>query len=347
MNTSNLDIRVGIVGAGANTCLRHIPGLQALPGVRIVGVVNRTEASSRRVAEQFGIPRIYRHWREAVEDPETNAIVIGTWPYLHAPITIAALECGKHVLTEARMAMNAAEARAMWEAARRRPHLVAQIVPSPFSLGVDLTVRRLLAEGQLGTLRYIEHREPRGFLDPDQPLHWRQDIALNGFNIQMLGVVYEMILRWVGEATRVMAMGRVFVPYRRREDGSLGAVRIPDHLDVLAELAGGALLHIQQSTVTAFQEGAGTWLYGDLAVLVFRDGQLWMGRRGDAGLARLEIPPHERGEWRVEADFVAAIRGEQPVRLTTFEDGVRYMEFTEAVWRSMQEGREIRLPLFP
>ena len=50
-------------------------------------------------------------------DPDIDAIVIGTWPYLHCPITLAALEAGKHVLTEARMSMNAAEAHRMLAAA--------------------------------------------------------------------------------------------------------------------------------------------------------------------------------------------------------------------------------------
>jgi predicted dehydrogenase len=50
-------------------------------------------------------------------------------------------------------------------------------------------------------------------------------------------------------------------------------------------------------------------------------------------------------DWEVEAQFVASIREGKPVTLTSFEDGVRYMEFTEAAWRSWQEGRAIDLPL--
>src|SRR5687767_9920795 len=134
---SDATIRVGIVGAGANTRARHIPGLQAIPGVEIRSVCNRSRESSRRVAERFGIPKIHDHWQELAGDPETDAIVIGTWPYLHCPVTLATLAADKHVLCEARMAMNAREARAMRDAARAKPHLVAQVVPSPFTLGVD------------------------------------------------------------------------------------------------------------------------------------------------------------------------------------------------------------------
>ncbi len=87
-----------------------------------------------------------------MEDPEIDAILIGTWPYMHAPITLYALENGKHVLTEARMCMNYSEAQSLYFAHLDHPELVAQIVPSPYTLEVDLTIKRLIASGQLGKL---------------------------------------------------------------------------------------------------------------------------------------------------------------------------------------------------
>ena len=147
---SEASIRVGIVGAGNNTRTRHIPGLKAIPGVEIVSVCNRSRESSQRVAKEFGIPRVYDNWLELVESDEVNAIVIGTWPYMHCPVTLAALESDKHVLCEARMAMNAEEAHAMLEASVERPHLATQIVPAPQSLKVDAYVQELIAQGFLG-----------------------------------------------------------------------------------------------------------------------------------------------------------------------------------------------------
>src|SRR5919199_175874 len=130
-------IRIGVVGAGGNTRLHHIPKLKKIDGVEIVSVANRSRASSARVAQEFGIPRVHDHWQELVNDPGIDAVVIGTWPYMHCPVTLAALAAGKHVLTEARIAMNAAEARQMLAASRAHPALVAQIVPGPFTLAVD------------------------------------------------------------------------------------------------------------------------------------------------------------------------------------------------------------------
>ena len=90
-------LRVGLIGAGANTRSRHIPGLRALPDVEIVAVCNRRPASTAAVAREFAIPRTFDRWQDVVADPDVDAVVIGTWPYLHCPITLAALEAGKHV----------------------------------------------------------------------------------------------------------------------------------------------------------------------------------------------------------------------------------------------------------
>src|SRR5262245_33971794 len=110
-----LMLKIGLIGAGANTRARHIPGLRAVPDVEIIAVCNRRPESTRAVAAEFGIPRVYDDWHVLLSAPDIDAVVIGTWPYLHKPITLAALQAGKHVLTEARMAMAAAEAREMLE----------------------------------------------------------------------------------------------------------------------------------------------------------------------------------------------------------------------------------------
>ena len=143
-------VRLGIVGAGRNTRERHIPGFQAIPGVELVSVANRSRESGERAAKEFGIAKVYDNWLELVQADDTNAILIGTWPYMHCPITLAALEANKHVLTEARMAMNTQEAQTMLAASRRKPHLITQVVPSPFTFKADRVVRELLADGYLG-----------------------------------------------------------------------------------------------------------------------------------------------------------------------------------------------------
>src|SRR5215217_2516210 len=104
-------IRIGIVGAGKIVAAEHVPRFRAIDGVELVGVANRSEDSSRRAAAELGLSRAYPTWQALVEDPAIDAVLIGAWPILHAPVTIAALDARKHVLTEARMAATAEDAR--------------------------------------------------------------------------------------------------------------------------------------------------------------------------------------------------------------------------------------------
>ena len=338
-------VKVGIIGAGGNTRSRHIPGLQAIEGVEIVGVCNRSQESSQRVADEFGIPKTYGNWQDAIADPDTNAIVIGTWPYMHCRATVAALRADKHVMCEARMAMNAREAHIMRTASRQKTHLIAQIVPSPMTLRVDNTIKRLIAEGYLGDVLAIEARAGGGFLDNEGPLQWRQDFDLSGLNIMSMGIWYEALIRWVGEATRIMAIGKTFVKMRPDADGVMRAVRIPEHIDVVGDLACGAQLHIQVSTVAGLAGAPEVYVFGSNGTLRFSGNKLYGGQKGDAELSEIDIPDTEVGGWRVEEEFVNAIRGNEVITHTDFDTGVKYMEFTEAVTRSMQSGTAITLPL--
>lgn len=343
-------IRIGIVGAGANTRLRHIPGFRRIAGVEIVGVVNRSEESTRRASEEFEIPKTYSKWEELVADPQVDAVLIGTWPYLHCPITLAALEAGKHVLTEARMAMNADEARRMLVAARRRPDLVTQVVPSPFGFKPDRVIKRLVADGYLGELReVVAISADDGLADAASPMHWRQKAQYSGLNALHLGILYETTLRWVPEATRVLAQTHAFTSERHDpETGQVAPVSTPDSVQVLTVHSGGARGIYHLSGVTRFGPGRQIHLYGSGGTLKYLDHpeeRLLGASAGEQELKEIPIPPQEAYVWRVEEEFVGAIRGEEKVHLTDFATGVKYMEFTEAVARSAERGTAVDLPL--
>src|SRR5205823_2664665 len=205
-------LRVGLIGAGANTRSRHIPGLRALPGVEIVAVCNRRPDSTAAVAREFNIARTAEGWEEVVAADDIDAVVIGTWPYLHCSITLAALEAGKHVLTEARLSLNAAEAHRMLEASRNHPKLVTQVVPSPYGLKGHDVMAELITGGFLGELREVQVFSLSAALaDPAAPLSWRQDAALSGFNMLTLGIVHETLLRWAPPPVRVLAQIHAFL----------------------------------------------------------------------------------------------------------------------------------------
>ena len=340
-------IRIGIIGAGQNTRKTHIPKLQAIPGVEVVEVANRSTTSSQKVAEEFGIRKIRSSWEEVATSDAVDAVMIGTWPYLHCEASCTALEAGKHVLCEARMAMNADEAGRMLESSRSHPDLVAQLVPAPFTLRVDQTIRSCIADGQLGDVLHFQAEYQSASLSSlGGTLHWRRNKKYSGENVMVLGILYESLRRWLPPAERVSAIGYVF--NNRAIDPDTGkpvAVEVPDYLSVQMRLNGGIYgsflisetgLHTGSPTIKIF----GT--EGTLQIEFVPDGKLWYGSKTNEELKELKIDPKKTGRWRVEEEFINAIRGEEEVLLTTFEAGVEYMRFTQAVMESYRAEGEPR-----
>ena len=340
-------IRVGLIGAGKNTRDQHIPGFQKVDGLEITAVANRSRESGRVVADQFNIPTVYDNWQDLLEDPGIDAVCIGTWPYMHRTLTLAALEAGKHVLCEARMATNTQEAQEMLDASRLRPDLTTQIVPSPLTFKIDSLLQEKINGGYIGDLIAVSVQSlGNNFMDQGGPMHWRNDRDLSGFNILTMGIWYEAMIRWVGRATKVTSMTKVNVSSRKDEDGSMNSINIPDHVDILAELASGAQANMHFSAVTGLSSGSGVWIYGSEGTLHV-DGSLnvYGGRRGDDKLTEIPNPQEGQAYWRVEEEFSNAIRGTEKITRTPFEVGLHYMEFTEAVTRSAQTGQTVALPL--
>jgi len=341
-------LRIGIVGAGQVTRTRHIPGFRAIPGVELIGVCNSRRESTVRVAREYGIPKAYGNWEELVHDPDIDAVVIGAWPYLHCPLTLAALDAGKHVLTQARMAMNAREAQRMLDRSREAAGQVAMIVPSPYGLIGEAFFRSLIADGFVGPLRELHVDSLNGDLaDPDTPITWRQKTRYSGFNMLSVGIVYETVLRWVAPASRVLAYASKVIGTRfDPESGKVARVGTPDSVQVLTTQHDGSQGVYRFSGVLWHERSMSVALYGADGTLIYdllRD-EIRGAKRG-AALHQLPIPDGTQRGWNVEADFVAAIRGERPVTHTDFATGVHYMQFTEAVARSSRHQTPVTLPL--
>lgn len=334
-------LRIGFIGAGANTRVRHLPAFKAIPGVVLQFVCNRSVESSQRVAKEFGVSRIEQNWREAVKAADVDAICIGTWPYMHAEVTIAALKAGKHVLTEARMARNGTEAKQMALAAKTHSRLVAQIVPAPMSLDLDSTAAEVLANGWIGQLREVCVTHTTGiYADSKTPYGWRQDFNLSGYNTLTVGIYYEIVRRWLGiDPKRVFALGTVFTRERTDTDGSSKSVRIPESMTILGRYVDDGRFIGHFSGVEAGTgrneiriNGSAGCLRADL-----EKAKLWYTPVGGTEELMI-IPKSARRGWRVEQDFIDSIRTGAPVKLTNFEDGLNYMRFTEAVYRSQENG---------
>src|SRR5256885_14719897 len=182
-------------------------------------------------------------------------------------------------------------------------------------------------------------RPPRSTLFPYTTL-------FRSLNVMTMGIWYEALMRWLGPARRVTAMTKIAVPRRKDEAGVWQDVKVPDHVDILAAMANGAVAHLRFSTVTALAPPSEVWIFGTEGTLrVESDAKRASGgRRGEKELREIPIPAERRIGWRVEGEFVNAIRGLEEGSRTTFEDGVRYMEFTEAVWRSASRRPTVDVP---
>ena len=336
-------IRVGIIGAGTNMRDRHMPGFRSVDDLEIVSVVNRSRESGERFAADFDVPTVADSVEALLADDSINAVCIGTWPYMHRAFTIAALEAGKHVLCEARMSSDAGNAEAMLVASQAHPDLVGQIVPSPLDLRLGPTITRMIAEGALGEILEVHVRVLNGTgLDPETPLHWRQRVDYSGNNTMHLGLFQELLQRWLGDTTRLVAHHRVFVESRTdAESGERMSIGVPDSITIGADMAIGARATYHLSAVTAGVTTAEVVLYGTTGTLQWAMGD--KAQWAPHGDEPKEIVPDSGTDlgWQVEADFARSIRDGAPVRLTSFPDGVRYMRFIDAARRSGTEGRAI------
>lgn len=338
-------IRVGFVGLGGIMRSRHIPGLRRIDGVEFVAVANRGRASSERAAAEFGIPNALDRWEDVVARNDVDLVCIGTWPYLHRDVSIAALNAGKHVFCQARMAMNRREAEEMLACARASDR-VAGLCPAPIGLDADGTLRRWLREDRLGAVRLVRVQSfSNAFADPDAPLHWRKDHRLSGLNMATLGMYVETLHRWFGPTRAVSAQAQIFTPERRDAEGQLVAVRIPDQVVFNATMDHGVTAQYAISAV-AHHGADRIEVYGSKGSFVYEtQSGACLGAAAGEPLRAIEIRPEDAYDlknWSVEREFIDAIRLGTPYR-PDFEDGLRYMAVLEAVYDSAELGRTVMI----
>lgn len=336
-------LRVGIVGAGGIVLQRHLPALIAMPDVEIAAVCNSSyESSARFCSAHLPHATPVKNWAELVSLRELDIVWIGTPPYMHAPVSISALEAGRHVFCQARMAMNLEESLEMLAAARKRPQQVTMLCPPPHGIRGDLLMRRLLQERFVGRPHHIRLQSfSPVYLDAAAPAHWRQRAELSGLNVLTLGIYVEVLQRWLGPIRAVTARTKTVFPLRARYE-----VRIPDMVTVLAEFENGAEGVLEFSGVAAFAPTDRLEIYGDRGTLRydFSADTITAGRVGDRAAQNLEIPPELQRTWTVEKDFIAAVKDPHiPRPRPTFEDGVAYMSVVQAVADSASRQERVEI----
>lgn len=348
---------IGLLGGGDVGRQVHLEVLKCLPGTRLVAVA---ETDPTRLADALaaaGYPgaRGFADYRELLDEPAVEAVIIALPNALHAPAALAALERGKHVYLEKPMATDLDDARRLVEA-RQRAGVVGMVGfhlrRNPHYAAARETIRR----GRLGRIvaaRSVFSDAPR----PGRPAWGRGSPAAGGGALLDLGSHHADLLRFLlgQEVREIVAL-----------EGSLESEG--DHAVWQCRLADGTLTQTLSSWGAVDEERfevygqAGKLTVDRVSDLVsevsgprYADGarlrSLVHGVRSLANapyiLRKFRSPWREPAYAPTLAAFVAAVRaasaGKPVSGIPTFEDGFRSLEIVLAARESARTGRVVAL----
>lgn len=327
-------IRIGIIGSGKVAQGRHIPRLQNIPDVQISHAWSKTKATAESAAKDFGIPNVVSNWEEIIDSPDIDAVIIAAPPVLHMPATLAALNSGKHVLCQARMARNLNEAQVMFKASQNT-NLVTTLYPPALGLKGDRVMKRLLhEEGYVGDI--LDVRVTAISSPVPGPGGWQVDPEIVGVNTMTLGILSEVFNRWIGPGKTVSA-----------SSGEPPEV-VPQSLVIGVELENGGTASFHLSLRGTNGPGFSIEIYGSRGFINYTMlvEEISGRTEGEDNVHPINISDEEQQDQTTDADFIRSIRKGTPIS-PDFAEGLRYMEFTEAVAQSLFEKRSVSLPPEP
>lgn len=359
-------IHVGVIGAGIGNSMA-IPGFQFCRDAKVVAVCDCRQKWAEEVAQKFGIPHVFTDYRKMLELDGLDAVVVATPPYLHYPMTIAALEADKHVLCEKPMAINLQEAMEMYQLAESRK-LVHMIDHEFRFLPERARMKELIDEGYLGQLLMVHSTAfygPRGeAMDQKvtvaRPWNWWSEKSKGGGLLGAGGShLIDALRHFFGDIAGVYGQTETFAKYRKLLDSEeIRPVTSDDAYTFICRFENGALGTVAASHAarhgTDYAGMATLEAYGSQGTLMLgKDGKLRGGRERDKEAVELPIP--ERLVPPSVAPLVAlfVLLAQQFIRgikegkevIPSFYDGMKHQEVMDAVLLSQTEGRWVTLPL--
>jgi predicted dehydrogenase len=215
---------------------------------RLAAICGRDEAATAAAASRLGWAAAETDWRALIARDDVQLIDIAAPGGLHAPIAIAALRAGKHVLCEKPLANTLAEAELMSAAADAAfPSGARAMVGFNYRRVPAIALaRQLVEQGRIGTLRHVRAVYLQDWLvDPDSPLTWRMQADQAGSGaLGDLGAHIVDLARFLtgDEIAGVSAVSATFVEERPLVDGAgAGRVTVDDAVVFSARFASGAL----------------------------------------------------------------------------------------------------------
>lgn len=354
-------LRVGVIGAGIGA--HHLKGYALNPEVEVLALAGLDDDRVRSVAAEFKVPTTYRHYEELLANPAIDAVSVCLPNFLHAPVAIAALEAGKHVLVEKPLARTTAEGEAMIAAAEATGR-VLMITFNRRYRGDVQWVKQYVESGALGQIYYAKAFWMRRAGIPRLGSWFVNREQSGGGPMVDLGVhVLDMALYLMGEPrvrTVSASTHAAFGP--RGLKGWAGRVQtsdvglrydVEDLATAFLRLEGGASLQLEASWAThsSASDDFGVTLYGtEGGVELFvhnyaHENTLRVFH--DIADAPVDLAPRPRGggDNHVILDrFVAAILHGAPAEPSA-QVGLTRTAVLEACYASAAAGRELELPL--
>ncbi|QFK72459.1 Gfo/Idh/MocA family oxidoreductase [Pradoshia sp. D12] len=259
-------IRVGVIGCGSIAKFRHLPEYAANETSEITAVCDLVEERAKKMAELYG-SEVYTDYDEIIARNDIDAVSICLPNYLHAPVTIAALKSGKHVLCEKPMATSKQEAEEMIHAAREASKKL-MIAHNQRFVASHQTAKGILDSGKLGKIYSFRtafgHPGPEGWsVDGKESWFFNKKQAFIGA-LGDLGVHKSDLLRYLfGEFSAVSA----FV-----ETNAKDSTEVDDNAVVLLRTDSGIIGTLAASW--AYVAGGGdnsTVIYGEKGILRLED----------------------------------------------------------------------------
>jgi predicted dehydrogenase len=323
-------IGIGIIGCGAIGTRRAEVAAKA-GGSPVVIVADSQVYRAKEVAGAIGAEAT-DSWEEVVEHPEVQAVVVATTHNVLAPITIAAVRAGKHVLCEKPMAIHSREAEAVVEAARR----ARRIVKVGFNHRHHPSVRRahaLARDGAIGEVLCLRCRYGHGGR-PGYEREWRMDPALSGGGELLDQGIHAIdLFRWfLGDLSVVAGVTATWVWSAPVEDNVFALFR--SRSGQVASLHASWTQWKNLFSLEVFGtegalavEGLGR-SYGTESLTVYR-------RRsgGPPDEERTEFPGPDESWDREWDEFLSAVRTDT-LPPASAEDGLAALRLVEAVYES-------------
>jgi predicted dehydrogenase len=355
-----MTIRVGVIGASFAKAA-YLPALRHVPGVQVVALASARIESARTAAEAFGVPHAYDDWEAMLREHAFDLVCIATPTDTHAPMALAALEAGAHVLCEKPTAMDAGEALAM----RDRATDLGRITMMGHELRFNPNRRKiaeLVRSGAIGEIRHahIANITP-GWADPaSRPKgDWWSLAERGGGRLGANGSHQTDLLRfWFGEVRSVL--GRAEVVVRDRVDKQTGepwTATADDLVHMVLEQERCPVSDVFLSGVARHNMDNVTQIYGSEGTILLsnKDEKLLLGAPGkdfedvSEHDPNADLPGVGKGIWNVSfvalmQELCSAIREGRSLRQgATFDDGWRNQRVLDAVKRSGAERRWIDL----